>query len=52
LSAPGAPVALVVLTELADSLGHPDPAVVTKGGLQLLERWQARDVILGFAPDG
>ena len=51
LSAPGAPVAATVLDGLARDLQHPDPAVVIAGGLQLLERWQARDVILGFAPD-
>jgi uncharacterized protein len=52
LRAPGAPAASEVLAALARELRHPDPAVVRQGGLQLLERWQARDVILGFAPDG
>jgi len=50
LQAPAAPVAAEVLADIAQELRHPDPAVVTRGGLQLLERWQARDVILGFAP--
>ncbi|MCC7119919.1 MAG: putative DNA-binding domain-containing protein [Gammaproteobacteria bacterium] len=44
--------ARAVLTELAAELAHPDLAVVVHGGQQLLERWQARDVILGFVPDG
>lgn len=52
LAAPAAPCAAAVLRALADSLGHPDPGVVARGGLQLLERWQAREVILGFAPNG
>jgi len=49
LLAPDAPVAADVLTGIARALGHPDPEVVIRGGLQLLERWRARDVILGFA---
>jgi uncharacterized protein len=52
LSAAAVPVASEVLDTLARELQHPDPAVVRQGGLQLLERWRARDVILGFAPDG
>lgn len=52
LAAPAAPCAAAVLRAIAESLGHPDPGVVERGGLQLLERWQAREVILGFAPDG
>jgi len=50
LQAPAAPVAADVLADIARALGHPDPEVVTRGGLQLLERWRARDVILGCAP--
>ncbi len=50
LRAPDAPVAADVLTGIAGALGHPDPEVVIRGGLQVLQRWQARDVILGFAP--
>ena len=50
LSTPGTPPAATVLARLADELRHPDPAVVERGGLQLLERWQAREVILGFVP--
>jgi hypothetical protein len=49
LGAPGAPVAAAVLADLARELAHPDPALVARGGLQLLERWSERDVILGFA---
>ena len=49
LLAPDAPTAADVLAGIARTLGHPDPAVVARGGLQLLERWRARDVILGFA---
>lgn len=50
LCEPDAPVARAVLAGLARELAHPDPAVVTRGGLQLLERWLERDVILGFRP--
>ncbi|MFN9128423.1 MAG: aspartate/glutamate racemase family protein, partial [bacterium] len=49
LLAPDAPVAADVLTGIARALGHPDPEVVIRGGLQLLERWRAREVILGGA---
>jgi hypothetical protein len=52
IAAPGAPVAGTVLAALAGDLGHPDPPVVVRGGLQLLERWRAREVILGFAMPG
>lgn len=49
LSAPGAPVAAAVLDDIARELAHPDPSLVVRGGLQLLERWREREVILGFA---
>lgn len=52
LNAAAAPTAARVLATLAIELQHPDPRVVVQGGLQLLERWQAREVILGFAPEG
>lgn len=52
LRVPDAPPAASVLTGLAEELRHPDPQVVVRGGLQLLERWRAREVILGVAPGG
>jgi len=52
IAAPGAPAAGTILTALAAELGHPQPAVVLRGGLDLLERWWAREVILGFAMPG
>lgn len=50
LNAPEAPLAASLLADIAIELGHPDPTVVTRGGLALLERWLEREVILGFAP--
>lgn len=47
VSGPEAPAAAEVLAALARELAHPDPDVVVRGGLQLLERWRAREVILG-----
>lgn len=52
VSAAEAPPAVEVLESLARELAHPDPAVVVNGGLALLERWRAREVILGTAPRG
>ncbi|MGE3771726.1 MAG: DUF2063 domain-containing protein [Gammaproteobacteria bacterium] len=52
IAAPGAPSAAAILRDLATELAHPDPATVVRGGLQLLERWRAREVILGFMMPG
>ncbi len=35
------------LRRIAEELGHPDPGVVTQGGLQTLVELKARDVVLG-----
>lgn len=52
IAAPAAPAAGRILAGLAAELRHPEPAVVVRGGLELLERWRAREVILGFATPG
>lgn len=52
IAAPEAPAAAAILGDLAAELAHPEPAAVTRGGLALLERWRAREVILGFALPG
>ena len=41
--------ARAVLSDIAGSLEHPNPAQVLAGGLALLERWAARGLVLGNA---
>ena len=38
-----------VLAEIAARLGHPEPAKVLAGGIQILERWWALGLVLGSA---
>jgi len=38
---------LIILTELADELAHPNPEAMLEHGRTLLESLRARDVVLG-----
>ena len=36
-----------LLQRIAAELQHPDPDVVVKGGLDIMEQWRDRQVLLG-----
>ncbi|NJO14609.1 MAG: hypothetical protein HC877_02350 [Thioploca sp.] len=36
-----------ILTEIATQLNHPHPQTVIQGGLETLQEWLKRDIVLG-----
>jgi hypothetical protein len=49
LEAPQARSGREVLTDIANTLQHPNPEKVIAGGLEILQEWLKRDIVLGVS---